>query len=291
MEVASGVFSVDHRVVEGKNGIVIGQRATLAIDTGNYPDEGQAMVDFIQTHGLAPRLLVLTHGHGYHILGSSAFARADVISHALTPEVIQRTVPQLAKRAGVVPEQLTSQISWPTLCFTDELRVDLGSKHVRLFPTPGHSVDCISPYVKEDQVLFGGDAVFSSIILVVSEGDSAVLESTLRALAEMPIGTLVPGHGPILVGKSAVRGWLCWLADYLARVRALVREKLDRGSGPEAVADAAGFEKLVGHRIPAGKHGMIRRHSATVEKIIREEMYKKSRKRCLTFKNRYVIML
>jgi hypothetical protein len=45
-EVAPGVFGVDHRVAAGKNGIVSGERAALAIDTGHYPDEGQAMVDF-----------------------------------------------------------------------------------------------------------------------------------------------------------------------------------------------------------------------------------------------------
>jgi glyoxylase-like metal-dependent hydrolase (beta-lactamase superfamily II) len=270
-KVAPGVFSVDHKVVEGKNGIVIGQRAALAIDTGNYPDEGQAMVDFIRTQGHTPRLLALTHGHGDHILGSSAFADAEVITHALTPEVMQRTLPGLAKRAGVALGQLTSQISWPTLSFTDELRVDLGGKHVRLFPTPGHSPDCISAYVEEDQVLFGGDAVFSAIIPAVGDGDSVVLESTLRMLAEMPIETLVPGHGSLLKGKSAVRGWLGWLADYLARVRIFVEEELERGNSPEGVADAARYEQLVGYHIPDDRHGMIHRHRATVEKIIREE--------------------
>ena len=47
-EVAPGVFGVDHRVAAGKNGIVSGERAALAIDTGHYPDERQAMADFIR---------------------------------------------------------------------------------------------------------------------------------------------------------------------------------------------------------------------------------------------------
>ena len=47
-EVAPGIFSVDHQVVEGKNGIVFGSRVGLAIDTGNTPEEGRAMAAFLQ---------------------------------------------------------------------------------------------------------------------------------------------------------------------------------------------------------------------------------------------------
>jgi hypothetical protein len=39
-ELAPGVFSVDSRFVDGKNGIVIGKRAALAIDGSNCEDEG-----------------------------------------------------------------------------------------------------------------------------------------------------------------------------------------------------------------------------------------------------------
>ena len=47
-ELALGVFSVDSRFVDGKNGIVIGKRAALAIDGSNYEDEGAAMASFIR---------------------------------------------------------------------------------------------------------------------------------------------------------------------------------------------------------------------------------------------------
>jgi cyclase len=271
-EVAPGVFSVDHRVAAGKNGIVIGERAALAIDTGHYPDEGQAMADFIRAQGRAPDRLTFTHGHGDHILGSGGFLGAEVIAHVLTPSVMRGKLPMLAGRVGVSPEQLEAQIAWPTITFTGELRVDLGGKHVRLFPTPGHSEDSVSVYVEENHVLFGGDTVFSEIIPAIGDGDGAELESTLRALAEMDIEILVPGHGKIRHGTESVREWLGWLADYLARVRAFVRDELGRGQAPEVVADAVSYQRVVEGRLSPDKHGMVKRHRSTVEKIVREEL-------------------
>jgi hypothetical protein len=70
-----------------------------------------------------------------------------------------------------------------------------------------------------------------------------------------------------------VREWLLWLADYLAGVRAFARDGLTRGDTPEAIADAAGFARFVGDRLPADRHGMPRRHHATVLKIIEEEIH------------------
>lgn len=58
-QLALGVFSVDSRFVDGKNGIVIGKRAVLAIDGSNYQDEGAAMASFIRQNGFEPHRLVL----------------------------------------------------------------------------------------------------------------------------------------------------------------------------------------------------------------------------------------
>ena len=63
-ELAPGIFSADSRFVDGKNGIVIGRRAALAIDGSNYEDAGAAMASFICSSGFEPDRLALTHGHG-----------------------------------------------------------------------------------------------------------------------------------------------------------------------------------------------------------------------------------
>ena len=95
-EVAPNVFSAASRFVDGKNGIVIGSRAALAVDCSNYPDEGQAMADFICRKGFAPDHLALTHGHGDHIWGGVPLMSGEVFAHHLTPSVMERQ----SKNAG-----------------------------------------------------------------------------------------------------------------------------------------------------------------------------------------------
>ena len=275
-KIVPSVFSVDHRFVEGKNGIIIGTERALAIDTCNYPDEGQAMADFIRAQGRKPDYLALTHGHGDHILGGAAFAGAEVFAHVATPEVIRKQLPGWAERSGKSIALVEAETIWPTITFTDELRINLGSKHARLFTTPGHSKDGICIYVEEDCVLFTGDTVTTGIVLAIGNGDSIELESSLRKLAGMDIEILVSGHGPVLHGNERVRGWLNWLVDYLSGVRVFVKEALDQGLEPEAVADAVDYEKFIGDRLPINKHNMPKRHRNTVQKIIEEEQVTKT---------------
>ncbi|MFC1712065.1 MBL fold metallo-hydrolase [Candidatus Poribacteria bacterium] len=269
-EIASDVFSVDHQLVEGKNGIIIGTRSVLAIDACNYPDEGQAMADFIRAKGREPDRLALTHGHGDHVLGGAAFAGAEVFAHAMTPEVIQDQLSSWAERSGKSVEQMRAGTIWPTITFTDELRIDLGGKHVRLFPTPGHSRDGVCAYLEEQRVLFTGDTVVTGIVPAIGDGDSIILESSLRKLLDMEIEILVSGHGAVFYGIDPVREWIRWVIDYLTHVRAGVSELLERGLDPEAVADEIGYQELIGDRLPADKHGMPKRHRGTVQKIIEE---------------------
>jgi len=271
-EVAPGVYSVDHQHVEGKNGIILGDRAALAIDAGNYPDDGQAMVDLIRAQMRRADLLAFTHGHGDHILGSAAFRGGETFAHVLTPSVAQRTLSKTAERTGVTLAQLETQVAWPTITFSGELFLDLGAKHVRLFPTPGHSPDSICAFVEEDRVLFGGDTVFSEFVPAIGDGNGLTLESTLWLLVDMDVEVLVPGHGPVLYGAEEIRAWLVWLADYMVRVRAFVFDGLERGDTPAAVAEAAGYQQFVGDRLPADKHGVVDRHRGVVLKIIQEEL-------------------
>jgi cyclase len=271
---APGIFSFDHRAVDGKNGIVIGARSALAIDASNDPDEGQAMAAFIQVHRRTPAHLVLTHGHGDHVLGSGAFREGEVIAHAQTPSVVRRHLPHWAKRAGIPPAQLATQVAWPTTTFSDELRIDLGGRHVRLFPTPGHSPDGICAYVEEERILFAGDTVVTNIVPSIDDGDSTDLESSLRALAKMDVAILVPGHGAILRGREQVQDGLWWMIEYIASLRVFIRDALDRGHAPDDVVDLANYARFVGDRLPVGEYGMPKRHRNAVNQITREESNK-----------------
>lgn len=194
-EIAPGIYSVDHRVVEGKNGVILGRRGALAIDGGTDPEEGEATARFIRERGYLPNRLALTHGHGDHVLGAGALAAGEVFAHGATPAVIRRQLAGWAERAGESVEESAARVVRPTVTFNGELRLELGDLTVRFFPTPGHS----------------------------------------------------------------------------GRIRAEVGDRVRRGDAPEAIRDAVHYESYVGDRFPADRHGMRRRHQATVAKIVAEE--------------------
>lgn len=285
-ELAPGIFSVESRFVDGKNGIVIGERAALAIDGSNYPDEGQTMADFIRSHGHEPERLLLTHGHNDHILGAGPLAGGEVFAHALTPGVIDAQIPDFARRWDVSVAEAARRVIRPTVTFRDELWIDLGGTRVWAFPTPGHSADGVSIYVERGnavsdddadgrnsgnvRLLFAGDAVVTGIVPAIANGHSAVLEQSLHRLLALDIDILVPGHGRVLYGADVVQDWLRWQAGYLAGVRAAVRTELARGATPEDAANAVDFETFIGERLPADRHNMPKRHRDTVRKIVAE---------------------
>jgi glyoxylase-like metal-dependent hydrolase (beta-lactamase superfamily II) len=245
-QVAPGVFAVDQSVVEGKNGVVVGRRGAVAIDTGNDDQDGQALVDVLREQGFGPNRLVLTHGHGDHILGGRLFRDAEVFAHERCPEVMRRHVPALADRYG--RPGLADELSWPTVTFSDELRIDLGGKTVHLFPAPGHSAD--------------GIAAVTGIVPAINDGDSGVLVRTLRRLIDVGAQVLVPGHGPVVRGAAEVRAALMWSVEYLEGLRAFLGERSE--------VDAADYHRFVGDRFPPERHGMAKRHRDVATKIVQE---------------------
>tara|TARA_Y100000588_G_scaffold166035_1_gene180037 strand:+ start:2882 stop:3160 length:279 start_codon:yes stop_codon:yes gene_type:complete len=87
-EEAPGVFSVASRFVDGKNGVVVGSRASVAIDCGNYVDEAEAVADLIRENEHSVGRVVLTHGHGDHVLGAEPLIGGEIYAHRLTPTKI-----------------------------------------------------------------------------------------------------------------------------------------------------------------------------------------------------------
>jgi glyoxylase-like metal-dependent hydrolase (beta-lactamase superfamily II) len=185
------------------------------------------------------------------------YAHRDAAAH------IERQVASWAERYERSEADLSASLAWPTVRFEGELSLDLGGREVRLIPSPGHAPGATCVFAPDLGVLFGGDMVVTGIPPSFKDGDNVTFEATLRGLAELDAEILVPGHGPIVRGRSAVRDAVLWLADYLARCRDHVAARL--GAEPiEDIAAAATFEDFVGDHLPREQHRMPWRHEQTI---------------------------
>ena len=273
-EIAAGVFTLDHRVVEGKNAVIFGARGALAIDCGTDPEEGKASLNLVRSRRAESVWLAMTHCHGDHALGSGCFreAASEAIAHDAFAANLRRHLERRAARGGQSAETVGARLAWPTVTFSDELRLDLGGKTVRFLHTPGHSADSVCAYLEEDGILFGGDTVVTCIPPAFGDGDSRELEDSLGRLRQLDVETLVPGHGGVLRGAGQIQAHLSWLGEYLAASREAVESmrRGDRDAWVEAALEAAPVERLYGYHVPMERHGNRERHRATLGKLVDE---------------------
>jgi glyoxylase-like metal-dependent hydrolase (beta-lactamase superfamily II) len=243
VKVASHVYAIpDGNVGLVPNvGIIVGTRATMVVDTGLGPRNGQAVlreVAKVSTH--AELYVATTHYHPEHSLGGAAF---PATARFVRPRVQQEEMLELGKGiqntfAGFSPvhKELLQDVEYPRvdILFDREHRIDLGGVHVRLFTRgPMHTRGDTMIVVEEDRVLFSGDVVMNRAFLAASPTSSIKLWlTTLDELEALRPVVVVPSRGGIsdsaLIGKDR---------DYLKAVQTRVVELKAQGKSADEIAE------------------------------------------------------
>ena len=182
-----------------------GSAAAVVIDPGP-DDEGhlRRVVAVAERAGQRIAAIVLTHGHDDHSGGARALA-------GLTGAGVRAVDP--AQRLGT--EGLPSGA-----VVTD------GGCEIEVLPTPGHTADSVSLYLRADQAVLTGDTVLGRGTAVIADDGSLAdyLSSLdrLRALADAAdLHTLLPGHGPLLTSPQEVLDfYITHRAQRLAEIKA-----------------------------------------------------------------------
>jgi glyoxylase-like metal-dependent hydrolase (beta-lactamase superfamily II) len=229
-------------------GIIVGNTATMVIDTGLGPRNMQAILrEVAKVSRNTDLYLVTTHFHPEHAAGSSALPAGAkfVLARAQQKDLDElglSTNAAFASRSTVVGELLKDpstgsgqvvQFRKPDVLFDHEYAIDLGGLRVRLLALGStHTRGDTVAFVEGDRVLFAGDIVFNRAFLAFSQYSSGqTWLAVLDQLGSLNPSKIVPSHGPMgdgsLIGQQR---------DVLTTLRARARELREQGKTADEAA-------------------------------------------------------
>jgi glyoxylase-like metal-dependent hydrolase (beta-lactamase superfamily II) len=189
-------------------GIIVGNKATLIVDTGLGPRNGQTILREAQKISRnAEMYLVATHFHPEHALGESAFpASAKVIRASAQQKDIDEfgldLANQFAKRSALTADLLKGvQFRKADILFDREHTLDLGGVRARImWLGPTHTRGDTVVWIEGDRVLFTGDIVMNHAFLSFTSPYVSVKTwiadfDELEALEPVKPLKIVPSHG------------------------------------------------------------------------------------------------
>ena len=228
-------------------GLVVGDHASLAVDTGFHGSTARSLLWRIE-RGQRKRILVVnTHYHSDHVFGNHVFASlgATIVAHENCRRRILRSSPGLLNRYRRQDPQLgrllknveiavpnTSYRNRLSLYVDDEVQAEIihpeGAAH-----TDGDSM----VFVPGNRILFGGDILWVGYHPNLEDTDIKGQVEALRMILRLKPRKVVPGHGPV---------------SGLREVKRLIRylEEFDKNSG-RALKEGLTGDRLVRRVIPS----------------------------------------
>jgi glyoxylase-like metal-dependent hydrolase (beta-lactamase superfamily II) len=223
-------------------GIVVGERATLIVDTGLGERNGAIVLAEARKLGDNTEFyLTATHFHPEHDLGATAFpADANMVRWRVqqteADEQGQQTIERFSSFSPAVAELLAgARFRAVDTLFDDEVRLDLGGVHVRVRGVgPNHTRGDTVMFVEEDRVLFTGDVVMP--VFPSASAQTGSIDKWLSNMTEFEAlapAVVVPAHGRLGDVQSIRR-----YRDYLTAVRDETRAAKRQGRSVEETQQA-----------------------------------------------------
>jgi glyoxylase-like metal-dependent hydrolase (beta-lactamase superfamily II) len=214
-------------------GIVVGNRATLVVDTGMGPPNGAIVVREAEKLAKGPTLyLTTTHFHPEHASGEQAFpARTVIIRPAVQQEEMEKHgsefMEMFRSRSALYREQLKDvKMRPPDIVFDREVKLDLGGITARLmWFGPGHTQGDELIFLEPDSALLSGDIVENKLVPSMPNADASVKGwlAILDKVAPLKPRFVVPDHGALGDG-SLIAQERAFLSELQTRALELKRQ-------------------------------------------------------------------
>ncbi|MCI0343972.1 MAG: MBL fold metallo-hydrolase [Chloroflexi bacterium] len=200
-EIADGVHVRRYRFYDQTIGAIVGRDSVAVIDTRTIPSQAVELRNDVQELSRLPITVVNTHGHYDHVFGNSTFRPCEIWGHARCVTMIERTgAEQLAAARESLPDLVDDLgavlLDPPDRTFEDMTTVDLGERAIELRHLGrGHTDNDIVILVPDAGVLFAGDLLENGATPYFGDGYPLDWPVTARALRDLVIGPVCPGHG------------------------------------------------------------------------------------------------
>jgi glyoxylase-like metal-dependent hydrolase (beta-lactamase superfamily II) len=214
-------------------GIVVGDRATLVVDTGLGPRNGAIVLKQAEKLAKTPNLyLTTTHFHPEHAMGEQAFPpRTIIIRPAVQRDEMDKHATELMdlfRGFSAQSKELLADVKTrpPDIVFDKEITLDLGGVTARLFWWgPAHTLGDEMILVGPDSVLIPGDIVQDKIVPNMPNADANVKNwlAILDQLEPLHPRLIVPDHG-VLGDGSLIAKERAFLLDLQTRSLELKRQ-------------------------------------------------------------------
>ncbi len=189
------------------NTYVLKDEVSVLIDPG-FAQYLPALVEAMRGDGIQARdidIITNTHLHADHYWANEAFKEmsdAEIVCHPLHKKYYDINVYDVARFFGFPPVEFKED-----RCL-DNHNFSIGKVEFELINSPGHSLDSICFYSRQEKILICGDVIFSQNTgrVDLPGGGSDELKSSIEELSRLEIEYLLPGHMNIVQGAQQVKG-------------------------------------------------------------------------------------
>lgn len=160
---------------------------------------------WLESHGLEPKMLLLTHGHFDHVPDVAKIKRRFGCQIGCHPDTVPMIAePNFFRNVGF---ELEIEVAEPDFLIEETPARTFLGREFRVLEVPGHSPGSLCFYAADEGLLVGGDVLFAGGVgrWDLPGGDGELLFNGIRTklYSLNDSVTVLPGHGaPTTIGTE-----------------------------------------------------------------------------------------
>lgn len=134
-------------------------KEAVVIDPADKPEK---IISFIEKHNLRLKYIMLTHGHADHVLAVNKIVqryKVKIIVNAKEKDMITGKITNYSDVFGLKQNNINED---ECIFLNDEDEIRISGATFKMIHTPGHTIGSVCYLLKEKNMMFTGDTLFSN---------------------------------------------------------------------------------------------------------------------------------